>query len=315
MAKIVATQVAREGLRLVERAPKAVLVWGLIYFAIQGILPFALVLLVLGPEILDAMLSTAASPQMIEELQLRANLVQLLLLPATVAIQAVLTAAVIRAILTPEDSRAFWLRLGPAEGWLMLLQVVAFFLALLVGLPIFGVVALAVFLAGQSSQALAVITGLVLGGMALASTLWIAARFSLAPSLTVRDGKFRLFESWALTRGHAGRILLAWLLMALLVLALLLAVGSALVCVALLVFGGLAVSGGEAAFSNVTAEQAPGLVGVAAVVLLVVWLLSAVMQGVLLAITVAPFARIFQLLQSEPEAPPSVALDGEPAPV
>ncbi len=47
------------------------------------------------------------------------------------------------------------------------------------------------------------LAGVIVGVAAVWAIIWVGLRWSLALPLTFAEGRFRLFESWALTRGHA----------------------------------------------------------------------------------------------------------------
>jgi hypothetical protein len=201
------------GFGLVVRRPVAVLMWGVVFLLIM-ILPLTLFLApLLGglPEMLNAAtqhreVSDAVGVSIAGGLLLSL----LLLLPAALVAQAVVTGAVYRSVLEPDKRGFASLRLGGQELWLILLMIARWFVFGFVGLgivigacivigagllvsawlpqPWAGVVRAPFFLAG------------ILGAVGVA--IWVRLRLSLAGPMTFSERQFRLFESWNVTRGH-----------------------------------------------------------------------------------------------------------------
>jgi hypothetical protein len=65
---------------------------------------------------------------------------------------------------------------------------------------------------GGGAAIFALLTVVVLGVM-----VWAAARLSQAPILSFASGRFQLFESWRMTQGRAGKIVLVHLAVGLIV--------------------------------------------------------------------------------------------------
>ena len=65
-----------------------------------------------------------------------------------------------------------------------------------------------------SPPALGVLEGLIAGLGAIFGLVVLALRLSMAGPMTFVAGEFRLFQSWRLTRGHAGSLFLVALLVA-----------------------------------------------------------------------------------------------------
>ena len=125
----------------------------------------------------------------------------LFILVATVS-NAVLGAAMIRAVLSPADDRLGYLRLGADElrqfalGLLTFAVFIGAYIALFFGVGVFAVI---LGFMSRSLAAPAVALGFVgvLGGLA-----FLGVRLSLAPALTFESGRINLVGSWSLTRGR-----------------------------------------------------------------------------------------------------------------
>src|SRR5579871_4661093 len=123
----------------------------------------------------------------------------------TALAQAVLPliGGVFLAVLHPEQSAFFYLRFGAAELWLMatsfVLGLVFFGVGVVFAIPQ-AIVGVALFNAPTGEK---VAVDLLFTLARLAVTIWIWLRLSLGMPMTFASRQFRLFESWALTRGHA----------------------------------------------------------------------------------------------------------------
>ena len=141
---------------------------------------------------------------------------------------AILSAAVYRSVLEPENKSFASLRLGAQELWLALLFVVLTILLAIAYVLIWVVAAILIVLAAVAGHAMSQPLGGLVAGLlivaicigAIAAFLWICVRFSLAGPLTFKERQFRLFESWTLTKGHAWKLFGLALLIILIVIAL-----------------------------------------------------------------------------------------------
>lgn len=221
MAKLSTTSAFASGFRLIGRAPLAPLAWGALHAL--AIMPLEAVQMIyvwpdmlrgygrmvdaarLG-EVMPATAFTPPSPAM--------TLLPLLFMPLILVVWGVVGAAVVRAVLEPENRRFFYLRLGRQELWLMLVllvQVILFYVALVVMMLLgIGGGALIIGLATATRLVPVVIIGVLLGiGVGIAApllVLWVLMRFSLAGAMTVHDREFRLFESWRFTKGNGWKL-------------------------------------------------------------------------------------------------------------
>jgi hypothetical protein len=229
---------------------------------------------------------------------------QPVLLVTSLAVRAILTAAVFRAVLEPDERRWFYLRLGARELWLALMIVVFGVLSFVVMIPMSAVLVplLMVLAMGADGNVLTVVPIMLAAVLiALAVLGWLFVRFSMALPMTFAEQRFRLFESWTMTRGQTWRLIGVGLLLVGIVLALELALLALIVVVSLAFLGegGLDEAAASAFFAQDAsiwmAELAPWAVGMA--------LVGALLGAVVTTILAAPWAEAYrQLVGSRPSA-------------
>jgi len=200
------------GFDLIRREPLILLAWGAIYLLV-GLLPQAAMASLMLPEFARlsqqaAAGASAATSAELMEAQGRMMQLQPLSWLASIACQALLLGAAYRAVLFPEDRRFFYLRLGARELWMglvmLVLFVMIFLLAFAIMLPTMLIAGFAAVLSGGASSMGLIAIPLVLAGWSVA--IWVLLRLSLATPLSFAERGFKLFESWDLTRGHAGKM-------------------------------------------------------------------------------------------------------------
>ncbi len=309
MVKLSGSQAIGAGFRVIGKHPFAPLIWGLVfvvlvlgvqlagYAAVWPDLTAAFRTASDHPPSDHSMLSQNAAMSRIQMLMLPYQLLQI---PLTLFSVALVDAAILRAVLEPRNSGSAYLRLGAQELWMMVVSLAA--CALLVMFTVAVIVAAVVIGFGvraalhtESNPMVAVV--LVLGIIAL--FLWLAARFSMAFPMTFADRQFRLFESWALTRGHTWKIIGVMLTMFLIVLMIELAI-------AIVVLGVMfAVAGGSHAGAMTRWAQQPPqvLIGQMAPFMIGGLLLYSAIVGVIHTITIAPFADLYRQLTAERPGP------------
>ncbi len=200
---------AFEGFRLVRRNPVALVAWTLLY-AVVSLLSLFAMSSAIGPltawgERMEALEGTSPTPEEVFAAFQGFGQVMLglsWLIPLSLAVSAMLMAAVARAVLNPRAGGFGYLRLGMDE-----LRV--FVVTLVLGILMFCAwVALAVLvgvlggIAGASGANWMWLL-VVLGGLAgVAAIIWIAVRLSLAVPMTVAENRFAFFDSFSLTRGR-----------------------------------------------------------------------------------------------------------------
>jgi hypothetical protein len=217
MGEISGREALFAGFRLIGREPAAFLVWCVICFAL-GIAPQ---MLSVGPtlQMMGALAAggDVAGPEILAAQQ-RMMAYQPLIYLSSLALMALIPAAVFRAVLMPEDRGFLYLRLGAREFWLVvivLVMVVMYFVAIIAGMIPFLIVIFIVGMASAGGEA----AGVAAGGLVavvmilalIAIIFWGLLRFSFAPVMAFADRTFRLTESWTLTKGRAWKMFLVGL--------------------------------------------------------------------------------------------------------
>jgi hypothetical protein len=189
--------------RLIRERPVAVAGWALVHLA------YVVASFLIMRPVQAALVS--ANPQamfgpMFERL-LPVYLLSLILWTVTLA-------AAQRAILRPERSRFFYLRLGMDELRLALLALLLVLGSYIV-LVALGLVA-AIFLVGMGAAAGFIVKAIIGGVIGLACLVlfaWLEVRLSLAFPLTLLRRRIVIGESWRLTRGRFWTLFGAYLVL------------------------------------------------------------------------------------------------------
>lgn len=220
MAGFSATEAIGSGFRLIAREPKAVLAWIGLYLAVMAV-QYAIMWAAM-PDIIGyyqalgrGALEGGAEPDDAEVLGMVSKMFAVMpfLLILGLAFLAVFLGAIYRAVLDPEDRRLAYLRFGRKELWLLLTMLAWFllmtvvYIALMIPAALVGglVAGLAAGQDGAPAMAVLPMTAVIL--VVWLVCLWLALRFSLALPMSFDEGRFRLFQSWAMTRGQSLKIL------------------------------------------------------------------------------------------------------------
>lgn len=295
-----------EGFGLIRRRPLAVLAWGAVVVLLQlaTFALFAPYYLTVYGALIESIAQGAPFPvaalnspdiRRMQSLQELFNLVQLFAV-------VVVYCAAFRAVLHPERSSFAYLRVGAPELFLSILMiagVIALFIVLLIVLiPIGLILGIAIAATHGGGLAMLVIVPIVLLVMLLV-VLFVVARFALVGPMMVEDGRFHLFESWALTRGRVGSLVLvglglfAMLLVAdIVLLALFIAAGAAVV---------QSVGGLGPAMAVLHGPQQAALAKLAPVFLIYL-VVHLPLAGCVVAIAGAPWARAYRDLLPDASA-------------
>lgn len=222
MVKLDVVKTAFSGFGVIGRNPLAVLVWAL-FVGVVGVLPaFALfggIFNTVTELIAAEQRGVEPTPEMV--MPMLGSIFALLpvLMLSGLVVRVVLTGAVFRAVLFPKDSGWFYLRLGARELWLALLLIVVGIVAFAVVMVIMAFAVPLMFIVGPDADPM--VQSILVRFMMLplyGVLLFLFARFCLAFPMTFAESRFRLVESWTMTRGNGWRILLVLLLLLALVI-------------------------------------------------------------------------------------------------
>ena len=290
MTRLPVFDVALEGFRLTRERPVAVLTWGVL-IAVAQAATLALLVASGAGEGLAAFQRGGATADPATAMALLSAAFPGLLLTGGVGLllNAVVYAAVLRAVLRRTPDRFAFLRLGPDELRLLgvliaLLLVAAAAVAVLVPMLTLLVTPL------TGAGAMSVAAPLVLA-LAFAAMSYPLVRLSPAPAMTVAEGRFALLRAWPLTAG------VFWPLLAANVLAISLgAVVSVLVQVLAGALWALASGGSMASAATALQADAASLQGALAPGSLAALALSGVTTGFVAAIVAAPGPAAYRAL-------------------
>ncbi len=302
MAAFSASDVAFEGFRVTRERPGWLLAWAGLLFGLQ--LTSLLVLAAMaGPALADLQAaSTGAQPDPTAMMAAYSRMAPAysILWPLTLLASTVLTCAVYRAVLRPQEPSFAGMRLGADE---LRVLVVSIALGLLFVVVLFVGIMLAALVGGGvgafAGEGPGVAVGLVIGLAVLGVLIFASVRLSFALPMTFDQKDFRVFESWRATQGSFWPLLGAYLLamilgflVSLLVLIVLAALGAGL----LLAFG-QQLQGALASMGN-PAE----LVRAALPVMVVYSLAQSVLSAVFNTILLAPPAAAWRSMSSREKA-------------
>lgn len=321
MAEFSSSGAVSAGFDLIGKRPVSVILWGVVYLLIL-LVPTGLVLAWLASDLpsllkdLQAAQARAANepaafpPMGVFRLQMRLMLLQPVLVVATLGARALVTGAIFRAVLEPENRAYASLRFGKAELWLALLLFAKEF--------ILGVFILGVFLSGAILAVLGWMlsgvvpepwTGWVRALLIFASvigvvvvSIWLVLRLSLAAPMTFAEKEFRLFESWTLTRGHSWRLLGVALLLGLIGIG----IGMVMNIFLFVGAGGVLQQLMRIDRAENPLAQLPALLAALTPVLVTLGLVELLAAGPTMAIFTAPWAHIYRELarDAKPAHPP-----------
>lgn len=291
MTAFSATDAAFEGFRITREKPRILLIWAGFYLIISFLMPILLV--TMGGQDLMALEAAASSPDADPSAALD-NLAALaplyaIMLPAGLAVQAILAAAVYRAILRPDESRYGYLRVGRDELRLAVLTLIYFVLTITAVV----VVVLAGGIVGGIAYSVmgSPLIGLALGMFFLGLLFYAAVRLSLAPVMTFAEERIAVFDSWRLTKGQFWRLVGAFsLAIASVVVVLMLAM------VIFMAIAAVAAGGEIAKLSTIFTPDLSSIGAYFTVPMIAYTIFGAVLNAFYYAVLVAPAAVAYREL-------------------
>ena len=307
MAEISIDGAVGAGFSLIRRKPLTVLVWGLVQAL--GMVPFfgayAVFLLAFIPFAARHMV-TATTPTPAD---MGALIGQMLMgegflflgIILMLCVRTVVMTATWRAVLHPDRGAWAYLRIGRAEGFILLLVLGLAFAGNLIVIPLFPVLMIAGALAAVHQWIAAVVVGAVGIVAMIVALIYLELRFSVLGPMIVNDDRFHFVEAWNLTRGKVGGLfvvglcLLAILMGAeLLIILLGVALGAA----------GLGLAAGGFDQLQTFFQTPPATIAAKLAPLLVIYAVAAIpIAGAATAVFGAPWARAFRDLSPAAEPP------------
>jgi hypothetical protein len=294
MARIAVGEALEEGFLLIRRRPLSVLAWGavrtlLVAGTFSAMAPFYVTLFAQMANRARAGVTTP--PDLSSMMQMQSLSWLLSLVGGLVGVM--IYCAVFRAVLHPDQRRFAYLRLGAAELFLAVFAVgvyIALFVFILLAvIPVAVIVGISI---AAHAGAVGVLVGVAAAIAALVLLFWVAFRLSMVGPMTVQDGKFHLFDAWALTRGHAGTLFLIFLCMAVILLVIEAVLGALTLALGFGVLGSAA--GGLQNLPTFFSRSPVDIIASLAPALVVLGLLTIPVSGALTAIMGAPWARAYR---------------------
>jgi hypothetical protein len=217
---------AFSGVGLLARKPVAALIWAVLWVGLVAIVTMPFLNVIAN---FVTLIARGGEVNPNEMLPILPGLGAFFLLSSIlgVALGAVISCAVYRAYYFPEQSMFAYLRLGDAEIQVLLSNFAKATILFVASLGMSMVLAVILTLTGQPlSSADASPLGLF-GRLVIQCVIWwLQLRLCMSGPMTFMHVRFRLFESWSLTREQALRLLVVGVLLALIVLVVYLALST-----------------------------------------------------------------------------------------
>ena len=190
--QINATEAAFEGFRISRRRPGVIAAWGGVW--LLGLIAMLLAALPLVAPFMEELAAAGGdAARLSADATAALERTSLLLIPIAVVMQAVLGAAVYRAVLTPEAPRFAFLRLGRDEGRVLVAALVLGCISVLFN---FGGEALVTWATAAGGMIAGAVVWLVVTGL----MIWVSVRLCLAVPLTFVRERLAFAEAWKASR-------------------------------------------------------------------------------------------------------------------
>lgn len=193
---------ALEGFRVMRREPKAVVAW-------LGIWIVAICVVATSTSLVRRVGAPAAHPSSgVVDLVKRLGPLAILLLLSLIAT----TTATFRSVLTPEQRKAYYLRLGPNEARVS----IAIAVTVICSPVVIGIVTYLLFVLFSPIMSLlpGMLRELAFIGAALTTIVitWVFVRLSLIPVETFDEHRFHMSAYWPITRGYFWSLFLSYVI-------------------------------------------------------------------------------------------------------
>jgi hypothetical protein len=293
-----ATDCAFEGFRLTRRAPLAVLSWAAAYAVFIG-----LMFLLVGPHFvtvlsviteMQAQGQTEPSPEDVERLAQAYGVILGCAMPLGLLFSAVISTAIARSVIRPEDRKFGYLRVGKDE-----LRVLG--ASLLVSLIMFavtfaGFMVVTVATAGAMALPALWLVVVLLSLAIIGLLIWLSVRLSLVVPSTFAEGRIMLKPAFAMTGKKVFWPLLGMAIIAGIMAMLVGLLGSAVAAPLSLMVGG------SEQLVAMQGASVPSLLSALGPMLAVSLVVQAVLSAAQIVIMYAPFSAAYLLLKGAPRA-------------
>ncbi|MBD3832470.1 hypothetical protein [Brevundimonas bullata] len=291
-----ATDCAFEGFRLTRRAPLAVLSWAAAYAVFIG-----LMFLLVGPHFvtvlsviteMQAQGQTEPSPEDIERLAQAYGVIIGWAMPLGLLFSAVISTAIARSVIRPEDRKFGYLRVGKDE-----LRVLG--ASLLVSLIMFavtfaGFMVVTVATAGAMALPALWLVVVLLSLAIIGLLIWLSVRLSLVVPSTFAEGRIMLKPAFAMTGEKVFWPLLGMAIIAGIMAMLVGLLGSAVAAPLSLMVGG------SEQLVAMQGASVPSLLSALGPMLAVSLVVQAVLSAAQIVIMYAPFSAAYLQLKGAP---------------
>lgn len=293
-----ATDCAFEGFRLTRRAPLAVLSWAAAYAVFIG-----LMFLLVGPHFvtvlsviteMQAQGQTEPSPEDVERLAQAYGVIIGWAMPLGLLFSAVISTAIARSVIRPEDSKFGYLRVGKDE-----LRVLG--ASLLVSLIMFavtfaGFMIVTVATAGAMALPALWLVVVLLSLASIGMLIWLSVRLSLVVPSTFAEGRIMLKPAFAMTGKKVFWPLLRMAIIAGIMAMLVGLLGSAVAAPLSLMVGG------SEQLVAMQGASVPSLLSALGPMLAVSLVVQAVLSAAQIVIMYAPFSAAYLQLKGAAQA-------------